>query len=174
MQLLLLLLLIVGVLFIQHMMQQGSVPGGRSAGRSQISDAINRLMNRRELDGHPADSIEDARLAASGIIVAVATLDGPLSQAEIGAMTRTMQETFEVTEREALDIVSFGRWVAVECGAPEEAVERLGTRIDMLAGPEAGPDMVRMIQEVATADGNALGAEEQGALETIRRILDVR
>lgn len=174
MQLSLLLILGLIALVVHQMARQGRVPGGRSAGRSEISETIKQIMNQRALDEHPADRIQDARLAASGVIVAVATLDGPLSQAEIAAMTRTMQETFEVTEREALDIVSFGRWVAVECGAPEEALERLGARIDMLAGPEAGPDMVRMVEEVATANGNALGAEEQGALQTIRRILDVQ
>lgn len=173
MQLFFLFLLIVTVLFIQQMKRQGTAPGGRSPGRSEISETISRLMNQRAQDSHPADNIDDARLAASGVIVAVATLDSPLSQAEISAMTGTMQQTFDVTEREALDIVSFGRWIAVECGGAEEAVERLGARIDQLAGPEAGPDMVRMIKEVSTADGNALGAEEEGALQAIRRILDV-
>ena len=134
---------------------------------------IRRLMNQRKYNVHPADSIDDARLAASGLVVAVATMDAPLSQSEISALSKDAQQIFNVTEREALDIVSFGRWIAGECGTNDEAVRRLARTVNKLAGPEAGPDMIRMIEDVATADGNALGTQEQDALTTVRRALSV-
>lgn len=140
---------------------------------NDIRLTIRRLMNQGKYDVHPADSVDDARLAASGLIVAIATMDAPLSQNEINALSRNAQETFGVTEREALDIVSYGRWVAGECNSVDEGVRRLSRRIDKLAGPNAGPDTVRMIEEVATADGNDLGEPELEALGTVRRILNV-
>ncbi|MEM6662212.1 MAG: TerB family tellurite resistance protein [Pseudomonadota bacterium] len=132
---------------------------------------VRRIMYKRKNNVHPADAVDDPRLAASGISVAVATMDAPISQAEITALTKAATRTFEVTEREALDIVSFGRWISDQCGTNEEAVRRLSKVVAKLAGPEAGPDMVAMITEVATAGGAELGEQEQDAIDTVRRAL---
>ena len=151
-----------------------------SEAAADVADAANdvrltirRLMNRRKFDVHPTESIDDARLAASGLVVAIATMDAPMSQKEITALSAQAQAVFDVTEREALDIVSFGRWIAGECGTNEEAVRKLSRRVAKLAGPEAGPDMLQMIETVATADGKALGDAENDALATVRRALSV-
>lgn len=135
--------------------------------------ATRRLMYRRNGHAHPTDSVDDPRLAASGIIVAVATMDGPISQGEITRLRRTAQDTFDVSEREALDILSFGRWIAGECTTNAEAVRRLSKIVLKTAGPAAGPDLVRMIEEVATADGGELGEDERDALETVRRTMGI-
>jgi uncharacterized tellurite resistance protein B-like protein len=135
--------------------------------------ATRRLMLKRGAHAHPADTVDDPRLAASGVIVAVATMDGPISQAEIARLKRVAQDTFDVSEREALDILSFGRWIAGQCTTNAEAVRRLSKVVLKTAGPEAGPDLLRMIQEVATADGGELGEEERDALETVRRTLGI-
>ena len=151
----------------------------REAG-GEILDAANdvrlaarRLMYKRKHNTHPADSVDDPRLAASGIAVAVATMDAPISQAEISALSKSAQDTFDVSEREALDMVSFGRWVADQCGTSGEAVRRLSKVVAQLAGAEAAPDLVAMISDVATADGRELGEDEMGAIETVRRTLGV-
>ncbi len=153
------------------------VKAAREAG-GEILDAANdvrlaarRLMYKRKHNTHPADSVDDARLAASGIAVAVATMDAPISQAEIVALTKAARETFDVSEREALDMVSFGRWVSDQCGTNDEAVRRLSKVVAKLAGAEAGPDLIRIVTEVAAADGGPLGEDEMDALETIRRTL---
>ena len=151
----------------------------REAG-GEILDAANdvrlaarRLMYKRKHNTHPADSVDDARLAASGIVVAIATMDAPISQAEISALSKAAQDTFDVSEREALDMVSFGRWIADQCGTPGEAVRRLSKVVAKLAGAEAAPDLVAMISDVATADGRELGEEEMDAIATVRRALGV-
>lgn len=133
--------------------------------------AARRLLYKRKHNTHPADSVDDPRLAAAGIIVAVATMDQPISQSEISAMTALMGQTFEISEREALDMVSFGRWVVDQCGTNDEAVRRLSKVVAQLAGPEAEPDLVRMITEVATVDGTPLGEDETDAVQTVRRTL---
>ena len=134
---------------------------------------VRRLMYKRKHNAHPADAVDDARLAASGIVVAVATMDAPISQAEIEALTREARDTFEVSEREALDIVSFGRWVSGQCNTNAEAVRRLSKVVARTAGAEAGPDLVRMITEVSTAGGHELGDDEMDALDTVRRTLGI-
>ena len=169
------LLAILAGLFFWHYWNRvaRSGPRDRVGGGSEIRQTIQRLMNQGQYDIHPADSVDDARLAASGLIVVIATMDAPLSQNEISALSKNAQTTFGVTEREALDIVSYGRWVAGECGSVDEGVRRLSRRINKLAGPEAGADTVRMIEEVASADGIPLGEAELEAMETVRNILNV-
>ena len=139
--------------------------------REDVRLATRRLMQTRGNHAHAADKIDDPRLAAAGIIVAVATMDGPISQAEIARLKRTAQETFEVSDREALDILSFGRWIAGQCATNAEAVRRLSKVVLKTAGPDAGADLLRMVEEVATADGGELGDEERDALDIVRRTL---
>lgn len=140
---------------------------------SDLRGSVRRLKYKRKHDKHPADSIDDARLAASGIAVAVATMDAPLSQAEITALANSAKRTFNVSGQEADDIVAFGRWIADQCGTPSEAVRRLSKALNRTAGHEAGPDMIRMINDVATADGRTLGDTEVDAIGTVRRTLGI-
>lgn len=130
---------------------------------------IRRLMHNQPGGAHPTDEVDDPRLAAAGVVIAVATMDGPISQVEIARLKRAAQDTFEMSDREALDVVSYGRWIAGECATNAEAVRRLTQVVLKLAGPEAGPDLIRMVEEVATAGGADLGPEEREAVLTIRR-----
>lgn len=130
---------------------------------------IRRLMHGDAGGAHPADQVDDPRLAAAGIVVAIATMDGPISQAEIARLKRAAQDTFEMSDREALDVVSYGRWIAGECATNAETVRRLSKVVLRLAGPEAGPDLVRMAEDVATAGAADLGPEEREAIAALRR-----
>lgn len=141
---------------------------GTPAGARDVRLNIRRLMHGRSDAEHPVEAVDDPRLAAAGVVVAVATMDGPISQAEIGRLTRAAQDTFEISEREALDVLSFGRWIAGECATNAEAVRRLSKIVLRTAGPEAGPDLVRMIEDVATAGGSELGPEERDAIAIVR------
>lgn len=167
------LITLIGILGVWYFRfkQTRDASGEILDGVNDVRLAARRLMYKRKHKTHPADSVDDPRLAAAGIVVAIATMDTPISQAEIEAMTKSAQKTFDVTEREALDIVSFGRWVAGQCTTNQEAVRRLSKVINQLAGPEAGPDLVAMITTVATADGNELGENEADAIDTVRRTL---
>jgi len=131
--------------------------------------AIRRFGYLRKNKTHPADCVDDARLASAGIVAAIAGMDAPLSQAEIDRMTAEAG----ADPAEAVDIVAFGRWVAGQCNTPEEAVRRLVSVVHDKAGPDAGPDLLAMVETVATVDGAPLDTRETDALETIRRGLGI-
>ena len=173
MQLILAILVILGVVALWYWRVKAAREGSGAAfdPGGDVRLSARRVMFKRRSHTHPADAVDDPRLAAAGIIVAVATMDAPITQAEIKRLTRSAQETFDVTEREALDIVSFGRWIAGQCASNAEAVRRLSGAVMKLAGSDAGPDLLRMIEEVATAGGGALGEEERDALDTVRNTL---
>ena len=166
-------LAVVGmIIFIWYRVRDAREVGGEMLDAADsLRASVRRLMYKRKHDIHPADAVDDPRLAASGIAVAVATMDAPLSQAEIEALTRGSAEIFDVSEREALDILSFGRWVAGQCNTNQEAVRRLSKVVARLAGADAAPDLERLINEVATAGGHDLGEEEMDAIDTVRRTL---
>lgn len=167
------LLAVIGtIIFIWYRLRDARQAGGEALDAADsLRATVRRLMYQRKHDRHPADQVEDPRLAASGIAVAVATMDAPISQAEIQALTSLSREIFDVSEREALDIVSFGRWVAGQCNTNDEAVRRLVKVVVREAGPEAAGDMVRLITEVATAGGTELGEDEMDAIDTVRRAM---
>lgn len=128
--------------------------------------AARRFGFRRRLDVHPADAIDDPRLAAAGIALAVAGIDGPHTQAELAGLAAECRNRFNVGAREAEDMVAFGRWIAGQCGTPEEAVRRLA-RVVRAKAPEAGADLVAMVETLATIDGR-IGAREGQALDRLR------
>jgi len=127
-----------------------------------------------ELSGPQAvDRIEDPRLAAAGIIVAIATMDGPISQAEIARLARGAEETFDVNQREALELVSLGRWLAREFGSNTDAVRQLSRIVLRTAGLEAGPDLVRLAEEVALAGDAELAPEQRAVLAKLRHAFGI-
>jgi hypothetical protein len=131
--------------------------------------AIRRFGYMRKRKTHPADCVDDARLAAAGIAAAVAGMDAPLSQAEIDRLTAEAGVVFGADSREAVDITAFGRWVAGQCQSPEEAVRRLTKVVREKAGAGVGPDLLAMVEAGATADGAPMDERETDALAAIRR-----
>lgn len=130
-------------------------PGVRAAAR--------RLGVRRRGDVHPADAVEDPRLAAVGAALAVAGMDGPHSQAELTAAAAECRSRFGVDADEAGDMVALGRWLAGECATPEDAVRRLG-RVVRKHAFDAGEELLEMVRTVTTAD--APDADGMGERET--------
>ena len=135
--------------------------------------AIRRFGYMRGRKTHPADCVDDPRLAAAGIAAAIAGMDAPLSQAEIDVLTAEAGAVFGADPTEAVNIAVFGRWVAGQCQTPEEAVRRLVKVIRAKVGPdagtEAGPDLIALVERVARADGIELDERERDALTAIRR-----
>ena len=149
----------------------GEAAGELAGAASDVRLAIRRFGYMRKHKSHPADCVDDPRLAAAGIVAAVAGMDAPLSQAEIDRLTAEAGTVFGADPAEAVDIATFGRWIAGQCNSPEEAVRRLVRVVQARAGAEAGPDLVAMVEAVATADGAPLDQREIDALVTIRHAL---
>ncbi len=131
--------------------------------------AARRFGFRRRANVHPVDCIDDARMAAAGIVMGIAEMDGALTEAEIRTASLQFQSVFDTPKDEADELVTFGRWIANQSPSREEGVRRLSKRLLALAGLEVGSDLVRMVQTVATADGGALNEDASDALQTIRR-----
>lgn len=141
-----------------------------------VRAAARRFGFRRQTHVHPADAVEDPRLAAAGIALAVASIDGPHTRGELDALATECRARFGVGADEATDMVAFGRWVAGQCGTPEEAVRRLG-RVVRKHAFDAGEDLLELTRAVASADhpeGAELGERETRAMNQLADIFGLR
>lgn len=136
--------------------------------------AARRFGFKRKTDVHPAESVEDPRLAAAGVIAAVAEMDGPLSRAELDTLMLECRRVFEVKADEAMDMVSFGRWIADQCGTQDEAVRRLLKVVRAKAGADVLPDLLTMMERAAKADGAEMTERQSEAMATAKRMLEAR
>jgi hypothetical protein len=132
--------------------------------------AARRFGFRRKANLHPADAVDDPRLAAMGIVAAVAQMDRAWEREIAETMTVQAQSVFGVDLAEAEELTVFGRWLSDQSGTPDELVRRLAKRIAALSGPSALHDLERMIAAV-TRPGRAPSERVQDALDTLRRIL---
>jgi uncharacterized tellurite resistance protein B-like protein len=129
---------------------------------------LRRIKFQRNSKEHPIDAVDDPRLAAAGVIVTIAQMDGDLSKAEIASMETEARIAFNVDEVEGGDIVAFGRWIAGQSTSPEETVRKLAKVVRAQAGPEAWPQLIAMIETVASADGRPLTERQEESLHNLR------
>ena len=122
---------------------------------------------------HPTDSVDDPRLAAAGIVLAIAAMDSELTKAEMDALIVQCQSKFNVDKTEAEEIAVFGRWLSTTTNTKDEAVRRLCKRVVAKAGQEAGPDLIEMIEKVAGPEGLA-DDRAADSLATVKRLLGAR
>ena len=130
--------------------------------------AARRLSFTRRANTHPIDAIEDPRPLAAGVAAAIADMGGPLSERQIAGLHREAAIAFGTGAAETADIVTLGRWLAGQCGTPDEAARRLTRRARERAGAAGGPDLLRMIS--ATLEPGRVPTDRQEeALRRVRR-----
>lgn len=133
--------------------------------------AARRFGFRRKTDlHHPAESIDDTRVAAAGILTARARSPGPVTDRHHTAMLLQMRSIFGISASEAKELSVLGAWMADQCGTPGQAVSRLSRRLYRLSGAETLPDMERMIDSIFAQDGT-LPEDIEAGLQDIRRSL---
>lgn len=149
-------------------------------GARELLDAANdvRLAARRfgykmRNKTHPTDTVDDPRLAAAGIVLAIAGMDSELTREEMDALIDQCLSKFNVDRTEAEEIVVFGRWLANSCNTKDEAVRRLSKRVLAKAGLEAATDLIDMIEIVAGPEG-LRDERAADALATVRRLFGMR
>lgn len=161
MQLLIALLAILFAVLAWSMMGQSRAPRRRVAPRRRGEGHSTR--------GHPAERLDDPKLAAAGVAVAIATMDGPLTAGEITTLKTEAIGLFDIDDRTALELVSDGRWIVAEYPSLDEAVEDLARAVRKYAGNAVLDDLLTLVRRVAEA-GAPLMPEQDEALAQVRRV----
>lgn len=118
--------------------------------------AAKRFAYKRNHKTHPIDGVDDARLAAAGIMAIAAEMDGAITKAELDVMKDQAVTVFNCTDADADEFIIFGRWLASQGNNRSETTRRLIKRVLSLSGIEAMQDMIDMVKSVGMADGGPL------------------
>lgn len=134
-----------------------------------VRAAFRRYGFTRSRNRHPAETLDDPRLAAATMMVAIAKLDGALTQSQLDAVTRETLSAFQVDPREAADMVAYARWLSDQSHDPDDSARRLAPLIRDRAPAEAHLDLLTRMERVAAAEGG--GATEAQRL-MLKRLAD--
>lgn len=136
-----------------------------------IRAAVRRFGFNRKAKGNPLDGIEDPRLAAAGILVAVANMDGPPGRDEIAAIAEECRRTFGTGAEEAEQITAYGRWLVQQSANMDEAIRRLARNlVGKLTAEEKG-ELLAMAERIAGLARGSLSDSQRYTLESLGRQL---
>lgn len=135
---------------------------------SDAKAAARRFGYHRKHNKSPLDTVDDPRLSAAAMLVAVAKLDGDLSRDQVDGITRQCIETFEVDAAEAADMTAFGRWLS-QHGEPEEVLRRLARGLRGNLDGERVESLFGMMERVSELEGGGISDRQTQAIEMVRR-----
>lgn len=139
-----------------------------------IRAAVRRFGYRRKSNTNPLDGIEDARLAAAGILCAFANMDGGIGSAEVTAIAEECRRAFKTEADEATQIGAYGRWLAQQSANMDETVRRLARNLESKLTGEEKEQLFGMIERVASIEGGGLSDGQRRTLENLARQLASR
>src|SRR5262245_45196762 len=148
---------VLGVLlFVLFRMQQAA-----NAARD-IADAADEARGffrrwgwRRKHLAHPLDGVDDAREAATVMMVAAAQSDGGISERERSAIAAEVAGRFGATPSQAEELMARARWLVKDRHDAGEVFRRLTPLILRTCGPKERSDLIEMLGTVAAADGQS-------------------
>ena len=127
-------------------------------GRDVIGAA--RQWNFKRRTGvHPVDAIEEVAVAQSALAVAFLELGTmPISE-ERDLLIGALRKRLGVSRSEAEELVTLGRWLVAQCGAPSAAIARLTRRLRRLGQPGVAEETAALIERVAPSEPTAAQAD---------------
>lgn len=131
--------------------------------------AARRFGFQRRQNTHPVESIDDARLAASAIMIIAAESDGAISEAEQKTFLLQCQSVFQCSAEEAGEFFIFGRWIANVSPVRDDTLRRLVRKTLQLGGAEALSDLGGMVLAIGEADHGAADDFVNEVLDRLKR-----
>lgn len=124
----------------------------------------------RKANADPVRMVDDPRVGAMALMVAVAQSDGAMTAAERAAILRAAVENFGCTGKVADEMLAYGRFLVGNGRDPNTVFLKLQPLLMRSTGAKERADLVAMVRAVAAADGPA-GDAEAHAVERIAREL---
>ena len=171
MPILLTLLAALGGAYFWYMRAKNAREAGETLleAANDVRLAARRFGFRRKANIHPAESIDDPRLAVASIVAALMQIDRAWEREMSDGLSAQLQSVYDVSTEEAAEMVTFARWMSDQCGTKHEAVRRVAKRLASLKGKEVLANIRAMADRlVASADGH-YSEPAQDAIEALRR-----
>ncbi|KPP92030.1 MAG: hypothetical protein HLUCCA08_06845 [Rhodobacteraceae bacterium HLUCCA08] len=170
-----LLALAAGVVFWM-MRAQGAANTARDVAdmAQDVRLAARRFGFRRRADIHPAESIEDPKLAVAGIAVAFAELDDLPTAEDRARLHVALRAVLRMSDADAQEMEVLGRWLMTQCGGPDATIARLSRKLFRLDGGGHADALDDILTRITDAAGKAPSRRQAEALEDIARALRPR
>ncbi|WP_368184032.1 hypothetical protein [Aestuariibius sp. HNIBRBA575] len=128
--------------------------------------AARRFGFQRRSNTHPADSIEDPKLAIATIAIAFLELDDLPTKEQRGLLDVQLRSTLRVSAQDSSELQILGRWLMNECQGPQPAITRLARVLFKLDGANSFEPLLTILKGITTED---LSGAQREAINDIRR-----
>ncbi len=140
---------------------------------SDVMAAARRFGFRRRNNRHPADDIEDPKIAVGGIGVAFLELEGmPTAEGKKHLQIALAKHT-RVSTKDAEELMVLGHWLMGQCNGPQPAIERLSRTLQKTTQAQHFETVMAVLQDVAAANPNGLSNRQREALPDIQRAFKI-
>ncbi len=129
--------------------------------------ALRRFGYRRVAGKHPLDVVEDSRLAAAGILVAFAKMDGDYTREQMKVIQEECARVFEASDKDAEQMTAYGRWLAHQLANPDEVIRRLSRGLAKSLSNAQSQELLVMAERVAAVEGDGPSDEQSLALKRL-------
>ncbi len=133
-----------------YLISQSGIGQGAMDAAGGIQKHLRRKAWQKKL-GDPLRDIDDARVAAAAMMVALAQSDSSLSEREEAVITAQMTERFQVDDNLAAELLAHARWLVRDVTDPENCFLKVRPTILQSCGPQERKDLVDMMGVVAEA-----------------------
>jgi len=135
-----------------------------------LSNLSRRWSWRGKANADKLRIVDDPRVGATALMVAIAQADGAMTAAERAMILAQAQEKFDCTPKVAEEMLGYGRFLIGTSHDPDESFRKLLPLFAKACGPKERTDIVAMVRAVASAE-HAPGEAETATLARIERAL---
>jgi len=142
---------------------------------STAKDAKNYMRRRRfekKANADPLKDIDDPREAATTMMAALAAYDGVMSEREEAVILTEIQSKFDANKQLSAELLAHGRWLSKDAGDLNSFFAKLLPPIARHCGLKEKNDLISMLENVASANGET-SALEKDAILFVKRHLGI-
>ncbi|MEO0618259.1 MAG: hypothetical protein AAFZ01_03165 [Pseudomonadota bacterium] len=160
---------VVGVVIYRlYMISQSPIGRGVADAAGGVQKHLRRRAWQKKL-GDPLRDIDDPRLAATAMMVALAQSDGALSERQEQAITTQVQATFGASSAIAQEMLAHARWLVRDVSEPETCFLKVRPVILAQCSAVERDELVEMLKAIAEA-GRDKESQRQ-AVDKLQRAL---
>lgn len=125
---------------------------------------------RNKLASDQLQLVDDSRVAAAVMMIALAQHDGAMTEAEQRTILTQMMEKFSAAASVADELFAHARWIAKDVVDVDSCFRRLAHVIEKKCGAPEREEFIEMLTAVVNA-GEPLGDAERNAFDRLKRVL---
>lgn len=141
-------------------------------GLAETAGDVHGFFRRRrwqqKLMQDPLDAVDDPRMAATAMMVAIAQNDGALTEREHIAICKNLETLFDAKPPLNEEMLAQARWIVSENRDIDNTLRKMLNIIRTKCGPKEIAELFEMLDSVASANGKALDTERR-AIDTLKR-----